>query len=108
MSRNLSLSVLGILIVIAIAINLPTLAYGQAKNIAAMLEVMSFTGNALGVLGIAWGGPTMLMGLKNIASGTPGAMKKVIVGAASLVGGLAIIAYTICIVNSGMTADLFC
>lgn len=108
MTRNLFLSVLGILIVIAIAINLPTLVYGQARNLAAMLEVMSFTGNALGILGLTWGGPTMLMGLKNIASGRPGAMKKVVSGAAGVVGGLVIIAYTICIVNSGMTADLFC
>jgi hypothetical protein len=108
MSRNLSLTVSGILIVIAIAINLPTLAFGQAKNIATVLEVMSFAGNVLGFLGIAWGGPTMLMGLKNVASGRPGATKKVILGAAGVAGGLAIIAYTSCIVNSGLTADLFC
>ncbi len=108
MSRNLFLSVFGVLIFIAIVLNLPTLARGQLNNLVKALEVMSFTGNALGVLGIAWGGPTMLMGVKNVASGRPGAMKKVILGAAGVAGGLAIIAYTICIVNSGKTADLFC
>jgi hypothetical protein len=108
MSRNLFLSVFGVLMFIAIVLNLPTIARGQANNLIKALEVMSFTGNALGILGITWGCPTMLMGLKNIASGTPGAMKKVILGAASVAGGIAFIAYTICIVNSGMDADLFC
>lgn len=108
MSRKLFLSVLAVLITIAIVINLPTLAQGQLKNLDKALEFIGFTSNAVGILGIAWGGPTMLMGLKNIAAGRPGAMKKVILGAAGLAGGLAIIAYTSCIVNSGVTADLFC
>jgi hypothetical protein len=48
-------------------------------------------------LGLAWGGPTMIMGFMHLATGDKRAMIKVLVGAAAVTAGLVTPGEYICV-----------
>ncbi len=59
------------------------------------------------ILGIAWGGPTMIWGFMNMAAGTQDALKRIIWGAAGVTGGLATPGCINWLVASCRNANLF-
>ncbi len=61
----------------------------RVNNLANLEALLNIIANGMEILGIAWGGPTMIMGFMHMAAGTQQAMKKVLFGAAGVTGGLA-------------------
>src|SRR5262249_4564287 len=54
----------------------------RVNNLANLEALLNIIANGMEILGIAWGGPTMIMGFMHMAAGTQDAMKKVLFGAA--------------------------
>ena len=87
--------------------NSPTLqgaTYGTIANMEALLNIIA---NGMEILGIAWGGPTMIWGFMHMAAGSHQAMKKVLFGAAGVTGGLATPGCINWLVASARDAALF-
>jgi hypothetical protein len=61
----------------------------RVNNLANLEALLNIIANGMEILGIAWGGPTMIMGFMHMAAGTQDAMKRVLFGAAGVTGGLA-------------------
>ena len=61
----------------------------RVNNLANLEALLNIIANGMEILGIAWGGPTMIMGFMHMAAGSHDAMKKVLFGAAGVTGGLA-------------------
>lgn len=61
----------------------------RVNNLANLEALLNIIANGLEILGIAWGGPTMIMGFMHMAAGSHDAMKKVLFGCAGVTGGLA-------------------
>ncbi len=59
------------------------------------------------ILGIALGGPTMIIGFMHMAAGTHDAMKRVLFGCAGVTGGLATPGCINWLVASARDANLF-
>jgi hypothetical protein len=79
----------------------------RVNNLANLEALLNIIANGLEILGIAWGGPTMIMGFMYMAAGTADAMKKVIFGAAGVTGGLATPGAINWLVASARDANLF-
>jgi len=73
-------------------------------NLEALLNIVA---NGMEILGIAWGGPTMIMGFMHMAAGTQDAMKRVLFGCAGVTGGLATPGVINWLVASARDANLF-
>ncbi|HEY9733797.1 MAG TPA: hypothetical protein V6C89_17935, partial [Drouetiella sp.] len=54
----------------------------RVNNLANLEALLNIIANGMEILGIAWGGPTMIMGFMHMAAGTQDAMKRVLFGAA--------------------------
>jgi hypothetical protein len=61
----------------------------RVNNLSGVEGFLSALANGLEILGIAWGGPTMLMGFMQFGSGTQSALRRVLWGAAGCSAGLA-------------------
>ena len=79
----------------------------RVNNLANLEALLNIIANGMEILGIAWGGPTMIMGFMHMAAGTNDAMKKVLFGAAGVTGGLATPGCINWLVASARDANLF-
>lgn len=79
----------------------------RVNNLANLEALLNIIANGMEILGIAWGGPTMIMGFMCMAAGTTGAMKRVLFGAAGVTGGLATPGVINWLVASSRDANLF-
>jgi hypothetical protein len=79
----------------------------RVNNLANLEALLNIIANGLEILGIAWGGPTMIFGFMHMAAGTQDAMKKVLFGAAGVTGGLATPGCINWLVASARDANLF-
>jgi hypothetical protein len=81
-----------------------TVRVNNLANIEALLNIIA---NGMEIIGIAWGGPTMIMGFMHMAAGTQDAMKRVLFGGAGVTGGLATPGCINWLVASARDANLF-
>jgi hypothetical protein len=79
----------------------------RVNNLANLEALLNIIANGLEILGIAWGGPTMIMGFMYMAAGSQDAMKRVLWGAAGVTGGLATPGAINWLVASARDANLF-
>ncbi len=79
----------------------------RVNNLANLEALLNIIANGMEILGIAWGGPTMIMGFMYMAAGTQNAMQKVLFGAAGVTGGLATPGCINWLVASCRDANLF-
>jgi hypothetical protein len=79
----------------------------RVNNLANLEALLNIIANGMEILGIAWGGPTMIMGFMHMAAGTQDAMKRVMWGAAGVTGGLATPGCINWLVASARDANLF-
>ena len=79
----------------------------RVNNLANLEALLNIIANGMEILGIAWGGPTMIMGFMHMAAGSNDAMKKVMFGAAGVTGGLATPGAINWLVASARDAALF-
>lgn len=79
----------------------------RVNNLANMEALLNIIANGMEILGIAWGGPTMIWGFMHMAAGSHQAMKKVLFGAAGVTGGLATPGCINWLVASARDAALF-
>ena len=81
-----------------------TVRVNNLSNLEALLNIIA---NGMEILGIAWGGPTIIMGFMHMAAGTQDAMKRVLWGVAGTTGGLATPACINWLVASARDANMF-
>ncbi len=79
----------------------------RVNNLANLEALLNIIANGMEILGIAWGGPTMIWGFMNMAAGTHDALKRIIWGAAGVTGGLATPGCINWLVASCRDANLF-
>ena len=79
----------------------------RVNNLANLEALLNIIANGMEILGIAWGGPTMIMGFMHMAAGTQDAMKRVLWGCAGVTGGLATPGCINWLVASCRDANLF-
>ncbi len=79
----------------------------RVNNLANLEALLNIIANGMEILGIAWGGPTMIMGFMHMAAGSQDAMKKVLFGCAGVTGGLATPGCINWLVASARDANLF-
>jgi hypothetical protein len=79
----------------------------RVNNLANLEALLNILANGMEILGIAWGGPTMIMGFMHMAAGTHDSMKRVLFGAAGVTGGLATPGAINWLVASARDANLF-
>jgi hypothetical protein len=79
----------------------------RVNNLANLEALLNIICNGMEILGIAWGGPTMVMGFMHMAAGSHDAMKKVLFGSAGVTGGLATPGVINWLVASCRDANLF-
>lgn len=84
-----------------------TAANVRVNNLANLEALLNIIANGMEILGIAWGGPTMIMGFMHMAAGTQDAMKRVLFGCAGVTGGLATPGCINWLVASARDANLF-
>ena len=81
-----------------------TVRVNNLSNLEALLNIIA---NGMEILGIAWGGPTIIWGFMNMAAGTQDAMKRIIWGMSGVTGGLATPGCINWLVASCRDANLF-
>ncbi|HEY9772904.1 MAG TPA: hypothetical protein V6C81_03740 [Planktothrix sp.] len=81
-----------------------TVRVNNLANLEALLNIMA---NGMEILGIAWGGPCMIMGFMHMATGASDSFGKVLKGAAGVVGGMATPGIINWLVASARDANLF-
>jgi hypothetical protein len=79
----------------------------RVNNLANLEALLNIVANGMEILGIAWGGPTMINGFMHMAAGTQDAMKRVLWGGAGVTGGLATPGAINWLVASARDANLF-
>ena len=79
----------------------------RVNNLANMEALLNIIANGMEILGIAWGGPTMILGFMHMAASTQNAFKRVLMGAGGVVGGLATPGCINWLVASARDANLF-
>ena len=72
----------------------------RVNNLANLEALLNIIANGMEILGIAWGGPTMIMGFMHMAAGTQDAMKKVERAIRIMSAALAVLASAIQIFKS--------
>lgn len=80
----------------------------RVNNLANLEALLNIVANGMEILGIGWGGPTMIFGFMHMAAGSQDAMKKVMFGCAGVTGGLATPGCINWMVASARDANLFC
>ena len=79
----------------------------RVNNLANLEALLNIIANGLEILGIAWGGPTMILGFMHMAAGTQDSLKRVLFGATGVTGGLATPGCINWLVASARDANLF-
>lgn len=79
----------------------------RVNNLANLEALLNIIANGMEILGIAWGGPTMILGFMHMAAGSQDAMKKVLFGMGGVTGGLATPGCINWLVASSRDANLF-
>ncbi len=79
----------------------------RVNNLANLEALLNIIANGMEILGIAWGGPTMIFGFMKMAAGVQDAMKSVIFGMGGVTGGLATPGCINWLVASARDANLF-
>ncbi len=79
----------------------------RVNNLANLEALLNIIANGMEILGIAWGGPTMIWGFMHLAAGTHDGKKKVLYGACGVTGGLATPGLINWLVASARDAALF-
>jgi hypothetical protein len=79
----------------------------RVNNLANLEALLNIIANGMEIIGIAWGGPTMIMGFMYMAAGTQDALKRVLFGGAGVTGGLATPGAINWLVASARDANLF-
>ncbi len=79
----------------------------RVQNLSNLEALTNIIANGVIILGIAWGGPTMIMGFYHMSAGTQDGLKRVIWGACSVTGGMATPGAINWLVASGRDAGLF-
>lgn len=81
-----------------------TVRVNNLSNLEALLNIIA---NGMEILGIAWGGPTLIYGFMKMAAGTKDAIKGIIMGCCGVTGGLATPGLINWLVASARDANLF-
>jgi hypothetical protein len=79
----------------------------RVNNLANLEGLLNIIANGMEILGIAWGGPTMIFGFMNMAAGTQDAKKKVFMGCSGVTGGMAVPGLINWLTASARDANLF-
>lgn len=79
----------------------------RVNNLANLEALTNIIANGMIVLGIAWGGPTIIMGFMSMSAGQQDALKRIIWGICSVTGGMACPGVINWLVASGRDAGLF-
>ncbi|MBX9721255.1 MAG: hypothetical protein K2X81_07665 [Candidatus Obscuribacterales bacterium] len=91
----------------SVIMGINTAATVRVNNLANLEALLNIIANGMEILGIAWGGPTMIMGFMHMAAGTQDAMKRVLWGCGGVTGGLATPGCINWLVASARDANLF-
>ncbi|CAN5469584.1 hypothetical protein BH11CYA1_BH11CYA1_20150 [soil metagenome] len=84
-----------------------TAGTAKVNNLANLEALLNIVANGMQILGIAWGGPTMVMGFMQMATGSQESSNKVLVGVAGVAGGLAAPGCIGWLVSSAQESALF-
>lgn len=79
----------------------------RVNNLANLEALLNIIANGMEILGIAWGGPTIIMGFMHMSAGTQDAMKRIIWGMSGVTGGMATPGCINWLVASARDANLF-
>ena len=79
----------------------------RVNNLANLEALCNIIANGMEILGIAWGGPTVVMGFMHMSAGSQDAMKRVIWGLSGVTGGMATPGCINWLVASARDAGLF-
>lgn len=81
-----------------------TVRVNNLSNLEALLNIVA---NGMEILGIAWGGPTLIYGFMKMAAGSKDSVKGIIQGCCGVTGGLATPGLINWLVASARDANLF-
>lgn len=79
----------------------------RVNNLANLEALLNIIANGMEILGIAWGGPTLIYGFMKMAAGTKDSVKNIIHGCCGITGGLATPGLINWLVASARDANLF-
>jgi hypothetical protein len=79
----------------------------RVNNLANLEALLNIIANGMEILGIAWGGPTLIYGFMKMAAGTKDSVKSIIHGCCGITGGLATPGLINWLVASARDANLF-
>lgn len=79
----------------------------RVNNLANLEALTNIIANGMIILGIAWGGPTIIMGFYHMSAGTQDGLKRVIWGLCGVTGGMATPGAINWLVASGRDAGVF-
>lgn len=91
----------------SVIIGLNTAGTVRVNNLANLEALLNVLANGMEIIGVAWGGPTTVIGFMRMAAGAHDAMKRVILGMAGVTGGLATPGIINWLVASSRDANLF-
>lgn len=77
------------------------------NNLANLEALLNIIANGMEILGVVWGGATMIMGFMRLGSGADGAISRIILGAVGVSGGLCTPGIINWLVASARDANLF-
>jgi len=79
----------------------------RVNNLANLEALLNIIANGMEILGVVWGGATMIMGFMRLGSGADGAISRIILGAVGVSGGLCTPGIINWLVSSARDANLF-
>lgn len=79
----------------------------RVNNLANLEALLNIIANGMEILGVAWGGPTLIYGFMHMAAGTKDSLKNIIHGCCGITGGLATPGLINWLVASARDANLF-
>lgn len=79
----------------------------RVNNLANLEALLNILANGMEILGIAWGGPTLIYGFMHMAAGSKDSVKRIITGCCGVTGGLATPGLVNWLVASARDANLF-
>ncbi|HEY9731940.1 MAG TPA: hypothetical protein V6C89_08510 [Drouetiella sp.] len=79
----------------------------RVNNLANLEALLNIIANGMEILGVVWGGATMIMGFMRLGSGADGAMTRIFLGSIGVAGGLCTPGVINWLVASARDANLF-
>ncbi len=79
----------------------------RVNNLANLEALLNIIANGMEILGVVWGGATMIMGFMRLGSGADGAMTRIMLGAIGVAGGMCTPGIINWLVASARDANLF-